>query len=444
MLLALALAVAAAPAPPLSLHGTALTLDNGLIVIVSEDHSVPGVSLEVMYQVGSKDEDPGRTGFAHLYEHLMFMGSRYVPYPKFDTIMEAAGGSNNASTANDFTWYFESGPSNLLETFCWMEADRMATFGLEMTEEKLNTQKPVVLNERRQSYEARPYGLADLVTQEQLWPDGHPYHHTPIGSAHDIEAAQLDDVKHFFARWYVPSNAVVSIVGDVDTAQAQALVKQYFGWIPSPKKPEHAPTPPIPLRDQPVRQSLTDKVELPKLILAWNTPAFTKPGDAEFDVLANVLAHGKASRLYRRLVHEKQLATEVGAGQASHELGSSFIVEILARPGKDLAEIQKETDAVIQELLAKGPTPAELDAARTVFYSGTARGLEGLVSRAHLLNMMQVNYGDPNALSRDLARYATLTPKAVAEAGRKWLGSGRVVIEVKPESEAAPKAGGAR
>src|SRR3954465_11461058 len=175
MLLALSLVMAASPAPPISLHGTATTLDNGLTLIVSEDHTVPGVAMEVLYQVGSKDEEPGRTGFAHLYEHLMFMGSRYVPYPRFDTIMEAAGGTNNASTSNDHTWYHESGPSNLLETFCWMEADRMATFGLEMTEEKLGTQKPVVLNERRQSYEARPYGMADLVTHEQIWPEDHPY-----------------------------------------------------------------------------------------------------------------------------------------------------------------------------------------------------------------------------------------------------------------------------
>jgi zinc protease len=444
MLLALALAVAAAPAPPLSLHGTALTLDNGLTVIVSEDHTVPGVSVEVHYLVGSSDEEPGRTGFAHLYEHLMFMGARYVPYPQFDTIMEAAGGSNNASTGNDHTWYFESGPSNLLETFCWMEADRMATFGLEMNDQKLGTQKPVVLNERRQSYEARPYGVAELVLQEQLWPEGHPYHHPVIGSAADIEAAQLDDVKRFFAKWYVPSNAILSIVGDVDTAQAQALAKRYFGWIPSPRRPEHPVAPPLPKRDQPIVKSLTDKVELPKLILAWNTPALGKPGDAEFDVLANVLAHGKASRLYRRLVHEKQLATEVGAGQGSRDLGSSFAIEVLARPGKDLAEIQKEVDAVVQELLAKGPTQAELDAARNVILGGTARALEGLGSRAHMLAIMQVLYGDPNALDKDLARYSVLTPKAVAEAGRKYLGPGRVVVEVHPETEAAPKAGGGR
>lgn len=440
MLLALALVLGASAPPPISLQGQTITLDNGLTVIVSEDHSIPGVALEVLYLVGSKDEEPGRTGFAHLYEHLMFMGSRYVPYPKFDIIMESAGGSNNASTSNDFTWYYETGPSNLLETFLWLEADRMATFGLEMTEEKLGTQKPVVLNERRQSYEARPYGMADLTTWETLWPEGHPYHHTPIGSAKDIEAAQLDDVKRFFARWYVPSNAVLTIVGDVDTKQAQALAKQYFGWIPSTKRPEHPPAPPLPERKQEVKQKLTDKVETPKVLIAWVTPPFTKPGDAECDVLATVLAHGKASRLYRRLVHEKQLATEVNAAQGSGLLGSAFEVDVVARPGKDLAEIQKEVDAVIQELLAKGPTQAELDAARTIILSNTARGLEGLLFRAHLLGSMHVLYGDANALEKDLARYRGLTPKSVAEMGRKLLGPGRVVVEVRPEAAAGPEA----
>jgi len=443
--LALALWLAASPVPPLSLTGQAIILDNGLTVIVSEDHAIPGVAIELLYNVGSKDEQPGRTGFAHLYEHLMFMGARYVPYPKFDLIMEAAGGTNNAATSNDLTWYHESGPSNLLETFLWMEADRMATFGLEMTEEKLGTQKPVVLNERRQSYEARPYGMADLVTEETLWPEGHPYHHTPIGSARDIEAAELDDVKRFFARWYVPSNAILSIVGDVDTAQAQALARRYFGWIPSSPRPEHPPTPPLPEHRNELRRQLTDKVELPKLILVWASPAYTQPGDAECDVLANVLAHGKASRLYRRLVHQKQLATEVHARQESRALGSAFTVEVMALPGKDLAEIQKEVDAVIQDVLAKGPTQAELDAARNIFFGSTARALEGLASRAHILNQMKVSYGDQNALQKDLARYGTLTPSSVAETGRRILGPGRVVVEVRPEPEsgAQPPAGGA-
>jgi predicted Zn-dependent peptidase len=448
MVLALALVLAASPPPPptLSLKGTTTRLDNGLTVIISEDHTIPGVAIEVLYQVGSKDEEPGRTGFAHLYEHLMFMGARYVPYPNFDTIMEAAGGTNNAATSNDHTWYHETGPSNLLETFLWMEADRMATFGLEMNDEKLGTQKPVVLNERRQSYEARPYGMADLALWESLWPEGHPYHHPPIGSPRDIEAAQLDDVKRFFAKWYAPANAILTIVGDVDTAQAQALARQYFGWIPSPPRPEHPAIPPLPEHKEEMKRQLTDKVELPELILAWATPPYTQPGDAECDILATVLAHGKASRLYRRLVHEKQVATQVGASQESHTLGSVFTVEVLARPGKELAEVQKEADAVIRELLAKGPTQAELDAARNVILGSDARALEGLASRAHLLATMQAAYGDASALEKDLARYSALTPKSVAEAGRKLLGPGRVVVEVRPEpgEDSAGKGGASR
>jgi zinc protease len=374
----------------------------------------------------------------------MFMGARYAPYPKFDTIMEAQGGTNNAATSNDYTWYHESGPANLLETFLWLEADRMATFGMEMTEEKLATQKPVVLNERRQSYEARPYGMADLTVEESLWPEGHPYHHSTIGSAADIEAAQLDDVKRFFAKWYVPSNAVLSIVGDVDPAQAVALAKQYFGWLPAVPTPPHAPAPVLPRLQKEVRQKLTDKVELPKLILAWVTPAYTSAGDAELDLLANVLAHGKASRLYRRLVYEKQLATEVSVSQNSMLLGSAFTIEVMGRPGVDLKKIEKEVDDVVKQLLDKGPTTPELDAARTVVYASFARALEGLAVRANLLNSMFVSYGDANALSKHLARYDAVTAKGAAETGKKWLRAPRVVVEVRPASPPGGKEGASR
>lgn len=433
MLLALVLAAL----PPLSLEGHKVQLENGLTVIIQEEHSIPGVAVEVFYRVGSKDEEAGRTGFAHLFEHLMFMGARYVPYPRFDTIMEASGGSNNASTSNDHTWYYETGPSNLLETFLWLEADRMATFGLDMTADKLDTQKLVVLNERRQSYEARPYGMADLVTWENVFPQGHPYHWPPIGAAKDVEAAQLDDVKRFFARWYVPSNAILSIVGDVDPKQAEALARQYFGWIPSPPTPKRAPASPAALHSGDTRKKLTDKVELPKLIIAWVAPPVTSPGDAECDVLSNILGHGKASRLYRRLVHQKEVAAEVSAFLDNNELGSAFGIEVLARPGKTLQEVEAEIDAVIATLLKEGPTQAELDAARTLHYTRYARALEGLQARAHLLNRMELAYGDPGALKKDLARYEALTPKGVAEVARRVLGAGRVVVEVHPEQKAA-------
>jgi len=218
------LALLLAALPPIGLQAQKKQLPNGMTVIVSKDASVPGVAVDLWYHVGSKDEEPGRTGFAHLFEHLMFMGARYVPYPQFDTIMEASGGTNNASTSNDLTTYHEVGPSNLLETFLWMEADRMATLGQEMTQEKLETQRKVVLNERRASYEARPYGKAELLLWDKMFPEGHPYHWPVIGSPQDLEAATLDDVKKFFARWYVPSNVSLSIVGDVDEKDALELV----------------------------------------------------------------------------------------------------------------------------------------------------------------------------------------------------------------------------
>ncbi|HLL53569.1 MAG TPA: pitrilysin family protein [Myxococcaceae bacterium] len=432
------LALLLATLPPLSLPATRTQLPNGLTVIVSPDHSVPGVAVDLWYHVGSKDEDPGRTGFAHLFEHLMFMGARHAPYPKFDTIMESHGGSNNATTGPDTTHYFEAGPSNLLETFLWLEADRMATLGREMTAEKLETQRKIVLNERRQSYENRPYGLAGLEVYNRLFPKGHPYSWPVIGSAQDLEAAELSDVKRFFARWYVPSNASLVIVGDVDPAQVLKLVEKYFAWIPSPAtKLTHATAPEVKLeKEQRVR--MTDKVELPKLILAWTSPAGYKPGDADCDLLAQILAQGKASRLYEKLVHQKELATEVSAGQSSQELQGVFRIEAVARPGHTTQELLAAIDEELNALLDKGPTAAEVDASRTLIYTNTARLLEGLISRAELLNTYQVHLGYPTALNKDLARYEAATPRSVKEWGQRVLRAPRVVIEVQPEAKTAP------
>ena len=237
MLLALALLLSAQTAPPLALNSTSQTLDNGLTVIVSPDASGPGVAVDLWYRVGSRNEELHRTGFAHLFEHLMFMGARHVPYPKFDTLMEAVGGVNNASTSIDRTNYWEVGPSNLLETFFWMEADRMASLGATMTKDKLETQRAVVLNERRQSYENRPYGMADYIISENLYPAGHPYSWDTIGTAQDLEAASLSDVTAFFARWYVPNNVTLVVVGDVEPAAVFALAKKYFSFIPRKELP---------------------------------------------------------------------------------------------------------------------------------------------------------------------------------------------------------------
>ncbi len=435
MLLALLLAATPAPVPAMSVEAQSFRLDNGLTVIISPDHKVPGVVVDILYDVGSRDEEKGRTGFAHLFEHLMFMGARYVPYPGFDTLMEQYGGRNNASTSNDITRYYETGPSNLLEMFLWMESDRMATLSREMTAEKLQAQRLIVLNERRQSYENRPYGMGELAIYENLFPQGHAYSWPVIGSSQDLEAAQLEDVINFFNKWYAPSNAILSIVGDVDPRVAAALVRKYFDFLPKQPKPLHPSYPPVKLEAE-KRVRLTDQVELPKVTLSWPTPPLTKEGDADFDVLSQVLANGKASRLYQKLVHEQQLASEVSAYQESMSLQSVFHIEVTGTPGSTPEQLVKAADAVVAQLKAEGPTQAEVDSARLLITTGTARNLESLLGRADLLNAMQRLYGDPTALDKDLARYAKVTPQTARAAAVQYLTSGRVVIEVVPAAAA--------
>ncbi len=436
MVLALPLALLLAAAPVLDVPVTRAELPNGLKVLIAPDRTVPGVTVNVLYNVGSKDEQPGRTGFAHLFEHLMFMGARYVPYPQFDTLMEAAGGTNNAFTANDITDYFSVGPSNLLETFLWMESDRLLTLGQEMTQEKLETQRKVVLNERRQSYENVPYGKVEDVLPPALFPKGHPYSWPVIGSAADLRAATLQDVKGFFATWYVPSNATLVIAGDVEPAQAMVLVNRYFGFLPKRPVPQQVTAPPATLNSE-VRLQLTDKVELDKVVIAWLSPPDGSAGDAACDVLSVLLGRGKASRLYQRLVYRDQLATEVEVQQESRTLQSVFYVSALARPGVDVHALEKAIDEELQRLRAEGPTPEELDAARTLIYTAAARRLESLVSRATYLNRLELTYGVGATVQRDLNRYGPLTPASVQETARQVLGTGRVVVEVRPEPKVA-------
>ena len=426
------LALLLAALPPLQLPSQTLRLENGLVVIVSPDRSVPGVAVDLRYTVGSKDEEPGRTGFAHLFEHLMFMGARYVPYPKFDTLMEAAGGTNNASTDNDETNYHESGPSNLLETFLWMEGDRLATLGKEMTQEKLETQRKIVLNERRQSYENRPYGLAQLALEEHLFPEGHPYHWPVIGSAKDIEAAQLGDVTRFFDAWYTPANTVLAIAGDVEPARAFELARKCLAFIPGRPPPKRKQPPPPRLKRED-RFTMTDNVELPRLFAAWVTPPRNRPGDADAALLGAILGRGKASRLYERLVHLEQIAAEVAADQDSRDLASVFLIDAMARPGHTTAELLRAADEELKRIADQGPTQAELDSARIRIYADTARSLEDLELRAARLTRYQVDWATPDALQKDLGRYEAATRDSVRALARQLVASGRVVIEVVPE-----------
>lgn len=436
MVLALSVSLLLSAAPALDVPTTHSELPNGMKVIIAPDRTVPGVIINILYHVGSRDEQPGRTGFAHLFEHLMFMGARYVPYPQFDTLMEAGGGVNNAFTSYDVTDYYSIGPSNLLETFLWMDSDRLLTLGQEMTQEKLETQRKVVLNERRQSYENVPYGKVEDVLPPALFPKGHPYSWPVIGSAADLRAATLRDVKDFFATWYVPSNASLVIAGDIEPAEALALANKYFGFLPKKPVPQQVMAPPATLTSE-VRLQLTDKVDLEKVVVAWLSPRDGTPGDAACDLLAGILGRGKGSRLYQRLVYRDQLATEVQVNQETRELQSVFTVSALARPGVSVQALEKAIDEELALLKSDGPTLAELDAARTLVYTSAARRLESLLSRAQYLNFLQLTYGVGATVKNDLDRYAGATQATLRETANQVFGKGRVVVEVRPEPKVA-------
>jgi len=412
-------------------------LDNGLPVILHVDRSSPLVAVDVWYHVGSKDESPGRTGFAHLFEHLMFMGSRNAPYPAFDAIMESWGGHNNGTTSNDRTNYYEIGPRNLLETFLWLEADRLATLTDVITSEELERQLKVVQNERRQSYENRPYGRGELVVPESMYPPEHPYHWPTIGSHEDLEAATVADVRAFFERFYRPSNASLVIAGDFDPVEARALVEKYFGWQAKLPPPERSPRPAEPALARDVAVTLTDRVQLPRLRLAWHSPALFAPGDADLDMAAHVLGGGKSSRLYRALVFEQRMAQDVFAYQGSQMLGSLFQVGATAKPGQDLEGITAAVNAEMQRLATDGPTEAELARARNTHLADFYKGLDHLQTRADLLNHYQHVLGDPNGVSRDVARYERTTIASVRDAFARVVAGKHLDLRILPEPTVA-------
>lgn len=412
------------------------TLPNGLRVIVHEDRSVPLVAVNIWYHVGSKDERPGRTGFAHLFEHVMFEGSANVAEGQFDELLEAAGGNNNGSTSVDRTNYWETVPSSALELALWLEADRMGWLLPAMTQEKLDGQREVVKNERRQSYENRPYGLAWERILAELYPPGHPYRHPTIGSMADLDAATLEDVKDFFRTYYAPNNASLAIAGDVDADSVRVLVERYFGEIP--------PGPPVPrVEAPPARLESTrhlvmeDRVQLPRLYMAWHTPSSFEEGDAEMDVAASILADGKVSRLYRKLVYEEQLAQDVSAFQESKLLGSTFYVVVTARPGVGLARLEAAVRAELEAIATQGIEPRELERAKNKIETAYVDALQrvgGFGGKADRLNQYLFYAGDPGYVEEDLERYRRLTPSAVQEAVRRHLvDAPAVVLSVVPE-----------
>lgn len=422
------------------------TLANGMTVILHEDHSIPTVVVNVSYDVGSRFEAKGRTGFAHLFEHLMFMGTRRAPTKAFDAWMEASGGWNNAWTSEDRTDYYDVGAPTSLDLLLWLEADRLRDLGPLMTLEKLDAQRDVVRNERRQTSENTPYGKVELRLPELLYPEEHPYHHPVIGSHADLEAATVADVKDFFATHYDPANASLVVAGDFDPKSTLATIQTYFGTIPSRGKAKDPGAPGF--SDQKttlssvVRETLEDDVELPKIVMAWQSPKHFGDGDAELDLLANALAAGKASRLYKALVYEQKLAQSVDAGQESGSLGSRFTVSVLARPGVSLEKLEAAIDKELAAVRTKPLGDDELVRAKNMFETGFVARLESVRERASLLNMYQAEKGDPGFMPKDLGRYRAATKEGIMKNAAQFLTpSARVIVRVLPRAAEAPKGG---
>jgi zinc protease len=399
-------------------------LKNGLNVIISEDHRVPLVAVNLWYHVGPANERAGRTGFAHLFEHMMFEGSQHVGSKAHFRVLEAAGASDiNGTTDFDRTNYFETLPSNQLELALWLESDRMGYLLNTLDREKLANQRDVVRNERRQSGEGEPYGLVEEGLYHEMFPKDHPYYPVVIGSHRDIEAARLNDVREFFTQYYTPNNASLAIVGDIEPAKALALVEKYFGTIPQgPPVPKITAT--VPKITSERRATITDQVELPRIFMGWITPPIFTAGDPESDLLAQILGDGKSSRLYKELVYKRQIAQDVQVTNQSLLLGSVFELQVTAKPGVKLEEIEKAIDEELAHLRNDGPTQAELDRARNVTESLVIERLErlgGFGGKADRLNMYNHYLGDPGYLPKDLERYDNVTIASLKRVAQEQL-----------------------
>lgn len=429
---ALALAPVAARAQ-LRVPHERFTLANGLTVIVHEDRSVPIVAVNIWYHVGSGDERAGRTGFAHLFEHIMFMGSEHVPTGEFDRLLEAAGADNNGSTTEDRTNYFETGPANALPLMLWLDSDRMGWLIPEITAEKVDLQRGVVQNERRQRVDNQPYGLAEENILSRLYPAGHPYSWPVIGSLADLQAASLDDVRNFFRTWYAPNNAALVIAGAISPAEARRLAERYFGDIP--RGPEAQRNNPAPVQlERSAYVTLEDRVQLPRVYDAWPTVRAYSPDDAPIQVLAQILAGDRSSRLYRRLVYETQTATQVVAYHDALRMAGSFRLFATARPGHDLNELQRMIDEEIRRIAAEGPTAREVEKVQNQTESQFLGAMETVLGKADQLNAYLYFVGTPDWFEQDLDRVRRVTPADVQRVAQQYLaGRPRVVLSVTPQ-----------
>jgi zinc protease len=414
------------------------TLDNGLDVLLHQDRACPIVAVNLWYHVGSKNEQPGHTGFAHLFEHLMFEGSEHYDRGYFQPL-QGAGATLNGSTNADRTNYWEVVPSNALELALWMESDRMGYLLPALTEAKFSNQRDVVLNERRQNYENRPYGLAPMALLGALFPPDHPYHWTTIGDIADLNAAQLEEVQAFFRRYYHPANASIAVAGDIDSDDALRLVRAYFEDLDAgePVTPVKAAA----TLPSDTRIYFEDRVELPRLYIAWLTPAMFADGDADLDLGTDLLANGKTSRLYRRLVFEERIATDVSAAQNSREIAGYAQITATAAPGHTLREIEQVVLEEVSRLAAEGPTDDEIDRGRVQAEAQFMYRLQtvgGFGGKSDQLNAYNVFLRDPAYFDRDMARYHNVTRESLGQTISKYLDpSRRVTLSIVPRGRAS-------
>lgn len=430
--------------PQIKIDFEKYVLPNGLQVILHRDTSVPLVSTNIWYHVGSAREKPGKTGFAHLFEHLMYEGSENVPDGRYDEIVDGSGGLNNGSTSNDRTNYWTIVPKNYLEPVLWLESDRMGYLLGAITQERLDIQRAVVKNERRQSYENQPYGMVYKMILEAIYPPDFPYHWLTIGSQEDLDSASLDDVKEFFKNFYGPNNASLCIGGDIDIEETKKLVEKYFSDIPT--------GPPVP-KSQPVdhklnntkRLILEDKVELPRLYMFWlSVPDFSKD-DAALSLLGEILANGKNSRLYKSLVYEKQIAQEVFAFQQGMELSGLFGIVVTGKPDQSLKELEAEVREQLNILISKGVDDKELQRCKNIIKANFLYRLQqvgGFGSKTDQLNYYNVFLGDPGKFNYDLERYQNISKNDIKIIAKKYLlESNAVILSVVPVGRKDLKAG---
>jgi zinc protease len=408
-------------------------LKNGLTVLVHEDHKVPIVAVNIWYHVGSKNEKQGKTGFAHLFEHLMFNGSENFDDDYFQALERVGATDMNGTTNEDRTNYFQNVPTSALDLVLWMESDRMGHMVGAISQKKLDEQRGVVQNEKRQG-ENEPYAVVEELMTKATFPAGHPYSWTVIGSMEDLNAASLDDVKDWFKKYYGPSNAVLVLAGDIDLQTAKEKVEKYFGDIP-PGSPVAHFNSWVEKRTGTQRQQVQDRVPQARLYKVWNIPQSGSDAETYLDLASDVLASGKVSRLYKRLVYDDQIATAVSAGIDSREIASQFVVTATAKPGADLTQVEKAVNEELARFIKTGPTEKELERVKTQYEAGFVRGIErigGFGGKSDIIAKNQVFHGDPEYFKKTLAVVAGATKAQVQQAAKEWLSDGVYILEVNP------------